>query len=226
MIAAVMNAKTTQSSDKVRLRILEAAAQRFTQFGYNKTTMVEVAQDCGMSAANLYRYFENKLDIGANLASNCLRIKRERMQAVVHQREYCAAERLQTIVLQALDHTYEQWSGSPRMNEMINAICDARMEIVDEHEQGEHQLLVALLEDGNARGEFRISDIDATATAIASATSAFNMPLLMPLYSLETLHQRAKSVVGLILNGLLSNQPGTAREVSAASSHPLRIINS
>jgi len=66
-----MNTKMTQSSDKVRLRILEAAAQRFTQFGYNKTTMAEVAQDCGMSAANLYRYFENKLDIGANLACNC-----------------------------------------------------------------------------------------------------------------------------------------------------------
>ncbi len=30
-----MNVKMTQSSDEVCLRILEAAAQRFTQFGYN-----------------------------------------------------------------------------------------------------------------------------------------------------------------------------------------------
>jgi len=105
-------------------------------------------------------------------------------------------------------------------------ICDARMDIVDEHEQGEHQLLVELLEDGNARGEFQISDIDVTATAIASATSSFNMPLLMPLYSLETLHQRAKSVVRLILNGLLGSESSPARAVSVPSSHPFRIINS
>ncbi|VAW87511.1 Transcriptional regulator, AcrR family [hydrothermal vent metagenome] len=85
-----MNAKMTQPSDEVRLRILEAATQRFAPFGYNKATMVEVAQDCGMSVANLYRYFENKLDIGANLA--CLSIKRERMPVVVHQHENSAQQ--------------------------------------------------------------------------------------------------------------------------------------
>lgn len=204
-----MSTKTTQSGDEIRQRILEAATQRFGQFGYNKTTMAEVAQDCDMSAANLYRYFENKLDIGANLACNCLGTKRELLQTIIHQRERSAAERLQDVVLQAFDYTYTQWSENPRMNEMVNAVCGARMDIVNGHQQGEHQLLMELLEDGNARGEFQVSDIDDTATAIATATATFNIPLLMPLYSIETFQRRAKSVVRLLLNGLLKNQPVT-----------------
>ncbi len=49
-----------ETPNQVRARILEASQGRFRQYGYNKTTMAEVAKDCGMSAANLYRYFENK----------------------------------------------------------------------------------------------------------------------------------------------------------------------
>ncbi|NOQ82264.1 MAG: TetR family transcriptional regulator, partial [Methylophaga sp.] len=37
-----------------RSQILSATEIRFSQYGYNKTTMAEIAKDCGMSAANLY----------------------------------------------------------------------------------------------------------------------------------------------------------------------------
>ena len=40
--------------------ILKAAVNRFSEYGYNKTTMVEIAKDAGMSAANIYRYYKNK----------------------------------------------------------------------------------------------------------------------------------------------------------------------
>ncbi|MDH3693378.1 MAG: TetR/AcrR family transcriptional regulator, partial [Gammaproteobacteria bacterium] len=38
------------TSENVRERILEAANVRFQQYGYNKTTMAEIAGDCKMSA--------------------------------------------------------------------------------------------------------------------------------------------------------------------------------
>ena len=45
--------------------IIDAAIRRFSEYGYNKTTMAEIAEDAAMSAANLYRYFKNKQDIAA-----------------------------------------------------------------------------------------------------------------------------------------------------------------
>ena len=59
-------------SEQVREQILDAAQQRFEVFGLGKTTMAEIAEDTGMSAANLYRYFENKQDIAGACACRCM----------------------------------------------------------------------------------------------------------------------------------------------------------
>jgi len=128
----------TEQNEETRIRILTAASERFTQFGYNKTTMAEIAEDCDMSAANLYRFFKNKLDIGANLACSCLDTEVLETKDIVQQAQRPAAERLNDVVMQILTYTHGQWADNPRMNEMVNAICDARMDIVDEarHRRG------------------------------------------------------------------------------------------
>ena len=190
-------------SDDVQQQILDAASERFTQYGYNKTTMAEIAKDCGMSAANLYRHFENKLDIGANLACGCLTNKTTIVQEIVQHKQEPASKRLKDIVLGNLNYTYGQWSENPRMNEMVTAICGARMDIVDDYKSVEHTLLVELLEDGIENGEFSIDNIEDTAYAITSAISMFNTPLLMSIYTLEQFTSKANSVVSLLLNGIL-----------------------
>lgn len=189
-------------TENTRRRILAAANERFTQFGYNKTTMAEIADDCDMSAANLYRFFKNKLDIGANLACSCLDTELLETKEIVQQAQHSAAERLHDVVLQILTYTHGQWADNPRMNEMVNAICDARMDIVDQYKREQHGLIVKLLEDGIHRGEFSVTDVHDTAEAILTAITAFSLPLLMPMYSFDTFKHRAESVVRLLLTGL------------------------
>jgi len=199
-----MNAITSKIiSEDIRQQILDAASERFTQYGYNKTTMAEIAKDCGMSAANLYRHFENKLDIGANLARECMSNKAIGVRDIMQHKQQPAAERLQNIILNSLNFTYRQWSENPRLNEMVNAICDDRMDIVNDYRLNEHTLLVELLEDGITNGEFAIDDVEDTAYAISSATSLFNTPLLMSTYTLKEFTSRANSVIKLLLNGIL-----------------------
>jgi AcrR family transcriptional regulator len=197
-------AKTAKPPKKaVRNTILAAASARFSKYGYTKTTMAEIARDCDMSAANLYRYFANKLDIGATLARTYLDEKLARLNHIVQQSERPTGERLAEAITQALEFTHRQWSSNPRMNEMVTAICAARTDIVDHYAQEEHQLLVQLLADGIIREEFSIADIDEAATAIASAMTAFNHPLLMPQQPLDTLRRHAAGVSRLLLKGLL-----------------------
>src|SRR5271165_3311069 len=43
-----------------RQRILEAAERAFVRHGFHATTMQHVAEEIGMSAGNLYRYFPSK----------------------------------------------------------------------------------------------------------------------------------------------------------------------
>ncbi len=201
-----MNTHTCSSTSSptcdIRARILTAAGERFAQFGYNKTTMAEIAKDCDMSAANLYRFFKNKLDIGSNLACACLDTKLLLIKNVVQQAQQPAAERLHNVVLQILGHTHNEWANNPRINEMVTAICDARLEIVNQYELNRHNLIVELLEDGVRRNEFSVSDVQDTAEAITTAITVFSVPLFMSLHNLETFEKHAKSVVQLMLTGL------------------------
>jgi TetR/AcrR family transcriptional regulator, repressor for uid operon len=60
-----------------KARIIEAAARCFVRTGFHKTTMQDVAAECGMSPGNLYRYFPSKDAIVAGLAE----LDRERLNA-------------------------------------------------------------------------------------------------------------------------------------------------
>jgi len=201
----IMESVKHLDSDDTRYRILEAAGQRFQQYGYNKTTMAEIAKDCSMSAANLYRYFDSKLAIGADLACTCLDEGIEVLRKIVLDNQLTPSERLRAFILGTLEHTYTRWSETPRMNEMVTAICHERNDIVDQHVQKKQALLLTLLKDGNHSGEFAVEDPEVTAEAILTATTLFGIPLLMPLFSKQAFERKAKNLAALLLNGILKH---------------------
>lgn len=186
----------------VREQILAAAYDRFVRFGYNKTTMAEIAGDCGMSAANLYRYFDNKLDIGAHLAGQYLQRKLDLQAAIVARRDASAGQRLHDLVLGTLGYTHDQWRDAPLINELVSALCGDCMDMVESYKQQERATLVRLLEDGQASGEFLVADPQDAASALQTAMTLFNMPLLMPAYPREVFEEKAESLVRLLLDGL------------------------
>lgn len=194
---------TSPTVEDTRAAILEAARGRFRQYGYNKTTMAEIAADCGMSAANLYRYFENKLDLAAELAHGCLSQEAEALRQVVDDRGVPAAARLQSFVLTVLHCTHDTWSREPRLNELVEAVCRQKTELVSRHQQIKQSLLEKLLVDGCLSGEFAIADIPGAAVAILAATTVFDVPIFMNFHPLAEHERRAGLVVGLLLQGLL-----------------------
>jgi AcrR family transcriptional regulator len=189
--------------EEIRQRILQAAEQRFKLYGYNKTTMAEIAKDCDMSAANLYRYFENKLAIGAALACNCLNDNIENLQKIILDRELAPEAKLREFILANLDFTHTQWSETPRINEMVTAICHERTDIVDQHVQNKQALLITLLREGNQKGVFEVAEPEVTAEAILTANTLFSVPLLMPLFTREAFERKATNLASLLLQGLL-----------------------
>ena len=46
-----------ETTESIKNRIIEEAEKHFRQYGFKKSRMAEIAKDCQMSAANLYRYF-------------------------------------------------------------------------------------------------------------------------------------------------------------------------
>ena len=183
-------------------QILAAAEARFSLYGYNKTTMAEIAGDCNMSAANLYRYFENKLDIGAALANQCLVEKEHGLELIITDDSKSCAEKLQVFILYILHYTYHHFDTSPKISELIEAMTDQRPEVMQSHRQSKLSLIHQLLEQSQEIGEFSFADIDQTAEAINTAISIFYLPTIMPMFTLEEFERKADAVCTLLLNGL------------------------
>jgi AcrR family transcriptional regulator len=188
-------------TDTIAETILLAAMRRFEQFGYSKTTMAEIAADCDMSAANIYRYFENKLEIGAQLARRCLAEECGALKEVIESGASACA-RLEGFLLANLRYTYQRWSEQPRINELVEAIARERTDVVQDHIQFKQELITRLIEEGNRSGEFASPDPARTAEAVLVASTVFDVPLFMHMHPLERFEAMAKNVAELILRGL------------------------
>jgi AcrR family transcriptional regulator len=190
--------------EEIRIRILDAAETRFREFGFNKTTMAEIATDVGMSAANLYRYFENKQDIAAACARRCMGERTEILRQADRQPGASASERLRAFVRGTLAYTWESGHRQPRINELVSAVTRQRPDIVHEKIGEQIGLLAEIVAAGQQRGEFEVTDVMRTARTIHASLTLFEVPLFMSLYPQDEFEQMAADVTELLLKGLLA----------------------
>src|SRR6185436_16616459 len=56
----------------VRDQIVEAADKHFSRYGYEKTTVSDLANAIGYSKAYIYKFFDSKQAIGEVICTNCV----------------------------------------------------------------------------------------------------------------------------------------------------------
>lgn len=190
------------SADETKHLIVDAASKRFSLYGYKKTTMAEIAQDCRMSAANLYRYYRNKQDIGAALARECLNDRYHRLREVVSRPGLPASKRLEEYMLTILRHTHELSNDQPKINELVDEVISGHSDIVEKTKAQEQALLTEILAEGNRNEEFEVDDVIATASTIQTASTMFCTPMFMFMHSLSELETMALNVARLLIQGL------------------------
>jgi len=195
----------------IHSQIVDAANTRFRHYGYGKTTMVEIAADTGMSAANLYRYFNSKQDIIAECANRCMCERVDRLRVAIRKSGMSAIEQLEAYVLTDLNMSHEMAEGDERISELVNNITLERPDMVYKKVEAENALIAEILLHGNETGEFNVDDITKTADAIHMSLIIFNVPSFMSLYSLEEFKEKAKSVIELIITGLEKSNQASSR---------------
>jgi len=182
--------------------ILEKAVDRFVRYGFGKTTMVEIATDCGMSAGNLYRYFESKFDIGVGVAQQYISNAEQILRDVMQRPGLKPAQRLEAFVLEKLRFMHSQIIERPNVQDLVNYILDERWDLVERSRDAQNALMSEILSEGNRTGEFKIADVVQTANVIYAMTTKFRRPLFIKNVTLEGLEQEAKGVVALMIQGL------------------------
>lgn len=193
-------------SDKIdtRKHILEAARERFSHYGYAKTTMSEIARDCEMSAGNIYRFFASKLDIAEAMAVAFNNEKAESFRHIAYG-DLAPPQRLYEFFVFALNETYKKIDAEAKILEIAEILRKERPEFLNGQLAEERVFIVKILTDGVDGGQFRSLDAPyVTAEMIQSSLMKFRFPQAYSNLKLDKLHYELKGVVMLLLAGLSS----------------------
>jgi AcrR family transcriptional regulator len=196
-----------------RDRILHAAMTRIKHYGYGKTTMAEIAADCGMSPGNIYRFFEAKIDIAEAMARQHYQQQLQELAALARRKDMRPEERLRTMMFKKMRENYILVSENAKILEVAEVLHRERPLFANEQLAQERVHLSALIAEGAAVGVFAPqSDYEFTAEMLQSATAKFAFPQLFSQLTLPKLERELEGVLDLLLHGLYSRRPAHEAE--------------
>jgi AcrR family transcriptional regulator len=180
---SLMNDKTDP-----REAILKAAGERILHYGYTKTTMSEIASDCGMSAGNIYRFYPSKIDIAEALTRRFNNETHQAYAQIVRDPARSAAEKLRDFFDFRLERSFRIFEKNPKLMELAEIMARERPEYLAEASSQERLFVEKILQDGVRRGEFALShDFVIAADLVQCCTLKFHVPKFWTTERLEDL---------------------------------------
>ena len=201
--------ETTSSSPRsrgpvdhsVREQIVEAAGEHFSQYGYDKTTVSDLAKAIGFSKAYIYKFFDSKQAIGEAICS----------------------ETLTTIVTAVEDAVAGAPTHTEQFRRMFKTLVstgvglffnDRKLYDIAAHSAGEgwpsartyarriREILTEVVRQGREAGEFeRKTPLDETVHAVFLVMQPYVNPLLLQ-YNLDHVEDAPVQLTNLVLRSL------------------------
>ena len=189
-------------SEKRKSQILDAAMETFTEKGFHKTRMSDIAESSGLSKGSLYWYFDSKDAIILKLIDRVFEFEIKDLTALLtddrsaEERLYIYAERGGQDIIKMLKWmplVYDFLALAFRRDTIKNAI--------QRHYNKNLDLLVALIQQGIDAGEFKPNSALEAAYAIGAIIEG---TVMLWLYDPDRIDIQAhiKSSVELLLQGL------------------------
>jgi AcrR family transcriptional regulator len=194
----------TKDLDDTAKLILDAASCRFLHYGFKKTTMSEIAEDCNMSTGNLYRYFQSKLDIAEAFVAVLRRDHIAALRKIMETPDLTPAQKLRKFLLEKFKLVYERYHDKPKAFELSNSILQESPKIAQEWQDAEARVLADILRQGDADGSFAVQDAPKLAKILLDAAYRFTSPavFLEGEYEYDEIAEEFDGVISLLLDAL------------------------
>jgi AcrR family transcriptional regulator len=181
--------------------ILNAARQRFSDYGPGKTTMAEIAADCDMSVGNLYRHFDNKQAIMVASMQQQLQKKLQAgMTAAAQQHD--GLDALRCFLQTRLHLAHAQFAGTRHLFDLLHIIESHHREVLLDYEQQVITAMAEIIQKGIECGQFSHPDPMQLAYDIHQACLRYNHPITLQNHPLKDLSTDLNRLVDLLYSGL------------------------
>jgi len=185
-----------------REQIIRAADEHFRRYGYNKTTVADLAKAIGVSSAYVYRFFESKQAIGEAVCAMTLARIDDQLLEIAGQQE-SAANRLRSLYRCLAERGIELFFKERKLHDLVVAAVVNLWPPVLQHKAVMLEAARRIVSDGRASGEFeRKTPIDEISRAIFETLEPFAHPMLLELKDPPGLEASVVAVSNLVLRSL------------------------
>lgn len=185
----------------VRHQIMVAAKDHFSLYGYEKTTVSELARSIGFSKAYIYKFFDSKQAIGEAICADCLSgIEAEARAAVASATQ--APEKLRRLFQSLPAATLRLFSDDRKLYEIAISAASGRWPATISYEARMQELLKEILVQGRGEGQFeRKTPIDDVTMATYLVLRPYLNPLMLQ-HSFEHFDVALTQLANLVLRSL------------------------
>lgn len=185
----------------VRDQIVAAADEHFSRYGYEKTTVSDLAKVIGFSKAYIYKFFESKQAIGEMICANCLQEIETEVKAAMAETDL-PSEKLRRMFKGFTEATLRLLFRDRKLYEIAASAATERWASVVAYEERVQALLKEILQEGRQSGDFeRKTPLDETAAAIYLVMRPYFNPLLLQ-HSFDYTDEAPGQLSGLVLRSL------------------------
>ncbi|AMN44305.1 TetR/AcrR family transcriptional regulator [Rhodoplanes sp. Z2-YC6860] len=167
-----------QVETDTRERILVTAERLFREIGYQKTTVADIAKALKMSPANVYRFFDSKKSINGGVARRLMGQVERQSQAIAAGNDK-AAVKLRELVTTIHRMNSERYVADLKMHDMVAVAMEEDWEGCKAHIDCLTASIAAVIADGVASGEFKVSDVELAAVCTCTSMVRFFHPQLI-----------------------------------------------
>jgi len=186
---------------EVRSQIVTAATEHFSRYGYEKTTVSDLAKAIGFSKAYIYKFFESKQAIGEMICANCLGDIESEVRAAVAGAEQ-PPEKLRRMFKAIVEASLRLFFQDRKLYEIAASAATERWQTTLVYEANIQALLLEVLQQGRLSGDFeRKTPLDESVAAILLVMRPYLNPLILQ-HSLDYAEQAPAQLSNLVLRSL------------------------
>ncbi|MFG6413623.1 TetR/AcrR family transcriptional regulator [Roseateles sp. DC23W] len=186
---------------EVRDQIVVAATEHFSRYGYEKTTVSDLAKAIGFSKAYIYKFFESKQAIGELICVNCLRQIEVEVAAAIADAKL-PPDKLRRLFKASTEASLRLFVQDRKLYEIAASAASERWQAVIAYEERFQALLRELLQEGRQSGDFeRKTPLDEAVMSIQLVMRPYLNPLLLQ-HSLDSTDQAPTLLASLVLRSL------------------------
>lgn len=186
---------------KVKEIIINAARTIFARFGFDKTTMNDIAKAAHKAKSSLYHYFRNKENIFREVVERESDVLKKKIVTAVKSKDH-PKEKLSVYIITRMEILDQLANYYSALKDEYLKHYGFIEKLRQQHLVDEIEMIKKILEEGHKKAVFYVEDLDMTAAAIVTALRGLEYPWATDKRFSDT-KKSINNILGILFDGIV-----------------------